>query len=38
MTRNKKVAAKASVLAAAAALLLSACGGAGVDANASATP
>jgi glycine betaine/proline transport system substrate-binding protein len=38
MTRNKKVAAKASVLAAAAALLLSACGGAGVDANASTAP
>ncbi|CAB4719432.1 unannotated protein [freshwater metagenome] len=38
MIRNKKVAAKASVLAAAAALLLSACGGAGVDAGASAAP
>ena len=38
MVRNKKVAAKASVLAAAAALLLSACGGAGVDAGASSAP
>lgn len=38
MIRNKKVAAKAGVLAAAAALLLSACGGAGVDAEASAAP
>ena len=38
MVRNKKVTAKASVLAAAAALLLSACGGAGVDAEASSAP
>jgi glycine betaine/proline transport system substrate-binding protein len=38
MVRNKRVGAKASVLAAAAALLLSACGGAGVDAEASAAP
>ncbi len=36
MIRNKKAAAKASVLATAAALLLAACGGAGVDADASA--
>ena len=34
MIRNKKAAAKASVLATAAALLLAACGGAGVDAEA----
>ena len=38
MVRNKRVGAKASVLAAAAALLLTACGGAGVDAEASAAP
>ncbi len=38
MVRNKKVAARATVLSAAAALLLSACGGAGVDADASAAP
>ena len=37
MVRNKRVGAKASVLAAAAALLLTACGGAGVDAEASAS-
>lgn len=38
MIQKKKVTAKASVLAAAAALVLSACGGAGVDAQASAAP
>lgn len=38
MIRKKKATAKASVLAAAAALLLSACGGAGVDAQESAAP
>ena len=38
MIGKKKATAKASVLAAAAALLLSACGGAGVDAEASAAP
>ena len=38
MIGKKKATVKASVLAAAAALLLSACGGAGVDAEASAAP
>ncbi|MEJ6493790.1 MAG: glycine betaine ABC transporter substrate-binding protein [Actinomycetes bacterium] len=38
MIQKKKATVKASVLAAAAALLLSACGGAGVDAEASAAP
>lgn len=38
MIQKKKATAKASVLVAAAALLLSACGGAGVDAEASAAP